>query len=332
LPDLAGLSRLRQSRKVAKVASAQREGDLLRQFDRGGEPEPVFILGAPRTGSTALYQAMAIACRLPYISNAANDETPDHPIVGILRSHGQWSDEGVRLQSRHGKTSGEHAPSEGSAILRRWCGGGHPSELVSSGVLESRRDHMAATLRAVEGATGRPLLIKNAWNCFRLASLAQTFPKAGFIWIRRDIVAAAASDLAARYASKSDPNVWNSASPRNLSELQLRPYWEQVVENQFEFSRAIKEAARFAAGRFLEIWYEDFCAKPNEILTQSAKVLTMLPQFLRSLPEGAVGPAHSASALPAEDGALIESYIERNAHRWTGLRRTGDDALAGSCN
>ncbi len=308
------------------MATAQLEGDLLRQFDRGGEPTPVFILGAPRTGSTALYQAMAIACRLPYISNATNDQTPDHPIVGILRSHGQWSDESGRLQSRHGKTSGEHAPSEGSAILTRWCGGGHPSELVSSGVLESRRDHMTATLRAVEGATGRPLLIKNAWNCFRLASLAQTFPKAGFIWIRRDIGAAAASDLAARYASKSNPNAWNSATPRNLSELQLRPYWEQVVENQFEFSRAIKEAAPFAAGRFLEIWYEDFCVNPDEVLEHAGEALDMLPPLLRALPRGAVGPAGGPSGISSEDSERIESYLKREPHRWTTFTRKLDSS------
>lgn len=307
------------------MAAAQLERDLLRQFDRGGEPTPVFILGAPRTGSTALYQAMAIAYRLPYISNLANDETPDNPIVGILRSFGQWTGDTGRLQNRHGKTSGEHAPSEGSAIMMRWCGGGHPSELQSSGVLESRRDHMAATLRAVEGATRRPLLIKNAWNCFRVASLAQTFPKAGFIWIRRDIGAAAASDLAARYASKSDPDTWNSATPRNLPDLQLRPYWEQVVENQFEFSRAIEEAAPFAEGRFLELWYEDFCAYPDQVLEHMTEALDMLPPFLNPLPRGAVGPAGDPSSLSPEDRRRIEAYLERDPHRLRALRRKADE-------
>lgn len=303
------------------MAAAQLERHLLRQFDRGGEPAPLFILGAPRTGSTALYQAMAMAYRLPYISNLANDETPDHPIVGILRSFGQWTGDSGRLQNRHGKTSGEHAPSEGSAIMMRWCGGGHPSEVQSFGVLESRRNHMAATLRAVEGAIRRPLLIKNAWNCFRVASLAQIFPKAGFIWIRRDIGAAGASDLAARYASKSDPNTWNSATPRNLRDLQLRPYWEQVVENQFEFSRAIEEAAPLAEGRFFELWYEDFCANPDQIFEHMKEVLDMLPPFLNPLPRGAIGPAGDPPSLSSEDTNRIEAYLESDPHRFRALRR-----------
>ena len=46
-------------------------------------PRSVFVLGAPRTGSTWLYQAICGGLELPFISNLTNDLFPDAPIVGL---------------------------------------------------------------------------------------------------------------------------------------------------------------------------------------------------------------------------------------------------------
>ncbi len=194
------------------------------------EPTPVFILGAPRTGSTFLYQCLIAAYRLGYISNLTNDHFADAPILGWAIARGLPEPE-LAFESAFGKTRGALAPSEGSAIMQRWCGGGHPSELTSSGVLPDQRAHLRRTLAAAQLLQSTPILIKNAWNCFRVSALAELLPGACFIWIRRDIEACALSDLEARVLVQGSPDVWNSASPRNLDELRKLPVWEQVVEN-----------------------------------------------------------------------------------------------------
>lgn len=104
---------------------------------------------------------------------------------------------------------------------------------------------MRGTLAAVEAVTGKPQLMKNAWNCFRLPDLARRFPGAGFIWLRRDVRAAAESDFAARYAVQGDALTWNSATPANVDELRRLSPEGQVLENQYEFSRAISDAAEW---------------------------------------------------------------------------------------
>lgn len=297
---------------------AETESEVLRRYDRGGAVPAIFILGAPRTGSTALYQAIVHAFALPFISNMT---TADSPITGILESYRLWSGESGRMISDHGKTSGAHAPSEGSAVMTRWCGGGEPAETLSPGIVSDQLGHMAATLRAVAAVTGRSLVIKNAWNCFRLRSLAAAFPEAGFIWIRRDIGAAARSDLAARYRTKNNPLDWNSATPRNISALRKLPYWEQVVENQFEFSRAISEAsADLPSARFVEVWYEEFCADPVGVLRRLAEVLDALPHPVRALPANAIGVAER-DALSAEDAKRIDSYLLADPTRWASFKR-----------
>lgn len=282
-------------------------------------PSPIFILGSPRTGSTFLYQAMAAAFELPYIANLTNDHFAETPIVG-LSIQAAWPHHGqLSAESRYGKTSGPFQPSEASAIMRRWFGGGHPSELVSGDALPDQIEHMQATVCAANELFGRPLLIKNAWNCFRIDALARIFPTAAFIWIRRDIEASAASDLNARYAVQGDPQIWNSATPRNLEALRAKPYWEQVVENQAEFTRAIEGGlSRLAPEHSVTIWYEDLCKSPATELARIAGRIRALDGALTKR----VLPVRSASetygALRPQDRERVADYVASQAGRFGG--------------
>src|SRR5262249_7932126 len=142
----------------------------------------------------------------------------------------------------------------------------------------------------------KPLVIKNAWNCFRIPALARLLPAARFLWVRRDIGTAAKSDLHARYSTKGSPVIWNSATPHNVESLRARPYWEQVVENQFEFNAAMhRDLNAHAKERFLEVWYEDLCADPSFTLDRIARTW---------------GDLGSASGGPSTIG------VKRSAERW----------------
>lgn len=277
---------------------------------------PIFILGSPRTGSTFLYQAMAAAFELPYIANLTNDCFADVPIIGLSIQAAWPQHELLSAESRYGKTQGPFQPSEGSAVMRRWFGGGHPSELVSNDVLPGQTEHMQATIRAATRLFGRPLLTKNAWNCFRIDALARTFPTAAFIWIRRDIVASATSDLNARYVVQGDPQVWNSATPKTVEDLRKLPYWEQVVENQAAFARAIEEGfARLPTRQTATIWYEDFCAAPSAALDRLADQLDALDgiKAKRMLPVRGVDEVYAA--LRPQDRERVDAYVTSQGQR-----------------
>jgi hypothetical protein len=256
------------------IASA--EETLLQTF--GGDEAAacaIFILGAPRTGSTVLYQAMVGGFGLPYISNFTNDFFPTAPAVGLAIQNGLQID--IGFESSFGKTIGAFQPSEGSAVMTNWFGGGHPSQVVSTGILDGREPHFLRTLVTTEAICGAPLLIKNAWHCFRVAYLARRLSRARFIWIRRDIRTAALSDLEARYITKKgDAGAWNSATPANAEELRQLPPVAQVVENQFEFNTAVAMALhRCAKDRWIGIWYEDLIAKPDETLNKISSLIGM---------------------------------------------------------
>ena len=285
--------------------------DLLIKGNDDIQPRTMFILGAPRTGSTVLYQSLSARLGLPYISNVVNDCFPQTPILGLTIQKAFPVE--ISFTSQYGKTSGRFQPSEGSAVMAHWFGGGHPSALVSDRILEGKMPHFMITLAAADALFGRPLVVKNAWNCFRIRFLAEALPSACFVWIRRDVAAAAKSDLAARYETKGSPALWNSATPANVDSLRQLPPTGQVVENQYEFDCAIGDGLRnFAAGRWMEVQYEELCRDPEGILDHIGGTFG-----ISSVPHPTTTKLTPAGnwKLSEADETAIDAYVEKHSQR-----------------
>lgn len=279
--------------------------------------KPVFIIGAPRTGSTLLYQAMAGVFCLPYISNLTNKYFADFPLIGLALQRDVKID--IGWGSEFGKTIGDFQPSEGSSVMAKWFGGGHPSQDVSMRILDGQEEHFLATLAGVETLySGRPLLIKNAWNCFRISYLASVLPSARFVWIRRDIAESAESDLEARYLTKGAASIWNSATPSNWCQLQRLPAHVQVVENQFEFNCAIRDSIEaHAKERSIEVWFEDFIASPDVEIDR-------LAAFIGQKVRGYVPPSKLAIRkqrhVSYQEASAIRAYLDEQSIRFDAHR------------
>ncbi len=284
---------------------------------------PVFILGAPRTGSTTIYKAMATYFKLPFIANITNDHFSETPIVGMAIQKSMPAE--ISWQASYGKTKGTFQPSEGSAVLGNWFGGGHPSQVVSHEIKVGMQEHFILTLNAIQELFGAPLLTKNPWNCFRVKYLATALPKARFIWLQRDLVETASSDLYARYVNQVDINDWNSATPANYKELQKCSPVTQVVENQFEFNKALQENLnRYAKGRWINIWFEDFLTKRDEVLEAIASRLNLEPfDQHTSVPFD----ASEKKALSIDEQQKIANYIKSSEHykRLNSMRYNGKE-------
>lgn len=291
------------------------ESALLHALERqhnGGLSHPVFILGAPRTGSTAFYQAVINAFRLGYFCNLVNDTFASRPTVGVAVQVAVGRVP-VAMHSRFGKTEGLWQPSEASSILQRWFGGRQPSQLHAVDPLPGAETHMRRCFMAAERLLEAPLVVKNAWNCFRAHALAEVFPEARFIWIRRDLLPAALSDLEARYLTKGRADEWNSATPANVAELRRLPPAAQVVENQYEFNLAIETGlTRLPPGRWRAIWYEHFCEDAQRTMNELADL------FAVSSP-GRVGSVQRDPArryrLSPEEIEGVRRYVQAHGSR-----------------
>ena len=131
---------------------------------------PDFYCRAPDRIHLA-YELFISQFKSAYFSNLTNLYFPSRPILGAYLQHLlRMSHYNVR-GSVYGKIPGLSSPSEGSRVISNWYGGGHPSQVVSSEIIESKRDHFISTISAMQALFGRPIIVKNAWNCFRIDSL-----------------------------------------------------------------------------------------------------------------------------------------------------------------
>ncbi|KAA3646368.1 MAG: sulfotransferase [Chloroflexi bacterium] len=278
----------------------------------------LFILGSPRTGSTLIYQILVNSIRAFFFSNFVENHFANHPVIGVALEQTLNPHEPVSYESAFGKTKGLWEPSEASKIFRNWFGGEHPSQLNSCDVISSKETHLIATMQCIYALTGNVIITKNAWNCFRIKAIKDLFPRAHFLWIRRDLGFSALSDLQARYF-RGNPEIWNSATTANYREIQTLPYWEQVVEQQYEYNQSIAtDLKKFAGNQFLEIWYEDLCDNTDSQMEYLQNYLTSydlvtsivnrnLPTFNRSF-----GTSNSSN----EDLSKIQGYIREQEERF----------------
>ncbi len=225
----------------------------------GDDPPLLFILASPRTGSTFLYQLLINTYDFIYINNLINDRFSKSIASGIYISKlaGGFNKK-ISYNSSYGKTKRWYEPSEGSMVFGNWYGGSHPSEIYSANPKNAKS--MSRDIMRAYKVSRVPIIFKNAWNCFRIKDLSHRYPNAFFIWLRRDIVKSASSDLESRN-NQGSPYIWNSATTRNYKDLfDLEPY-KQSVEQQFYFNKSIeKNLNKYSEGRFCELWYEDLCS------------------------------------------------------------------------
>jgi len=292
-----------------------RDEELRRRHCSGGGAQSLFILAAPRTGSTFLYQVLAHCFESVFFNNEVAEHYPAHPTFGVL-STAHNSVEPL-FESRYGKVEGRWQPSEASSIMRHWFGGGHPTELVSCDFTEGRRPHFIESCRAISHATGRPLIIKNAWNCFRIQAIAEALPEAAFIWLRRDIASAAISDYESRLAQGSS-DIWNSASPRDLEKIRKLPGWKQSVEQQISFSRVISHGlSELDRSRWYELSYEALCADVVGTLDAIHEKLSPVVSFRRCDSPPPLARRLQTTRVPGGAASVIAEYAAQRSAPWS---------------
>jgi hypothetical protein len=277
----------------------------------------LFILGSPRTGSTLIYQVVINFFRTFYFSNFIAEHFADHPAVGAALDETLNPHKPVSYESALGKTNGLWEPSEASLIFRSWFGGEHPSQTESCAVLAGREQHLLASMESISGLAGRMIVTKNAWNCFRIKALATLFPRAHFLWIRRDIGLSALSDLKSRYL-KGSPTIWNSATTANYQEIQKRPYWEQVVEQQYEYNCSIEADLKlYSRSQCIEMWYEELCMDLEPQLGRLQRYFAMQNESVQFIDNRLPALSRSSGKSESdEDYARIRQYIVQHEERF----------------
>ena len=269
-----------------------------------GPWSPIFIVGAPRTGSTLLSEAMLRRFRLAYVPNAvalapaflarvarAAPRVVTSPPPGDI--HGGY----------HGFVPGFRGPSEAGKLVDRWL-----REPVDRRQL---RAHVAALSHAAEA----PLLLKSLTLVQNLPALRSAFPGARYIRLRRDPVEVARSIVEGRQRLGVGVDEWWSVEPPGREVVAGLPHADQaawqVAAIDALLDRELPKDAVFPVS------YEAFCASPEDTLRELGGALG-----LQSLPWRPPARFDAVSRTEPE----LRQRLERALAHWRQVLAAEDPA------
>ena len=228
---------------------------------------PIFILGAPRSGSTLAIQVITDALDVGYINNRhcqwfgapALAERLFPPLKNRPKSD---------YKSQHGVAEGRHAPAECGEWWYRFFRR-TPRHAILEEMCPRRMRRFRQSVAALTSEFNKPVLFKNLYASLRIQAIAHYFPESLFVVIKRNEVANGHSILEARHERFRDYTSWFSVEPPKIEELKLLPAHQQVIEQIRHIHKTIDEDLRIsgvAKKRRFDLDYEDLCARPNDMI------------------------------------------------------------------
>jgi len=238
------------------------------------EKQAIFILGAPRTGSTILYQLLTQYFDLQYFDNL-NHLANENVYFGSWLSSKIFKGKPHNcFKSKHGRTidGGLHAPTEGGQIWQRWLPS-YDNYLDVETVSDKQIILIRKNIYSLINRYNKPLIIKNNYNSLRLKLIKKFSPNAKFIFIKRDPLYTAQSIIIARENIYNDRSMWWSIKPSNYMEIGQLSYVEQVVKQIYYIEKQIHiELKMFDLNNILVINYNDL-NNQKEFLDTTKKFL-----------------------------------------------------------
>ena len=254
--------------------------------------ENVFVVGAPRSGTTLLLQMIVAALDIGYVSNLAASFWM-RPEAGVLLSR-KWLDRPtLRTNSNYGQTEGPEQPHEFGGFWRRVLGyqameqAEHPD--VDWAQVELELDRIGA-------AWQRPVVYKVFQLYWHLAEFHRRRPSR-WIWVQRDPIANAASLL--RLMERRDCG-FTSAVPESVAEYETSERWQQATVQVFCLHRWLQgQWDQLDSDSKLIVALSDLQTNPSRVMNEVGGFLDMDPMLL-DFQNG-----QTLKARPPEDADLL---------------------------
>lgn len=269
---------------------------LLAGVEAGLEAEPaspawplVFVIGAPRSGTTLVSQVLASSGGYAWVNNFVA-RFWEAPVLGAKLARAMGLDAeafGSSFDSAWGTTRGWLEPHEFGYFWNRFFDLGQETHALSPAELE--RVDAAGLRRAIDRLQvelGGPLMLKNnTWCSFQAAFLAELFPRAIFVACFRGVAWLAQSFLLARRARLEDPHGWWSVRPPSYDTLRRLPVPQQVVGQAHDIQAGIERALRAVAPeRVVRVEYAELCRAPRDVCRRTAAAAGLAAGDLARVP------------------------------------------------
>ncbi|MPZ17003.1 MAG: sulfotransferase family protein [Luteitalea sp.] len=254
------------------------EMEAVREQARTPQRPTVFIVGAPRSGTTLALQWLAASQRFAYPSNLLarffgapymgsriqqllTDPAMDYrdELLAAGREDCEWV-------SDVGKTRGMLQPHEFSYYWRRFFPIDQARKLTDAELEASDAAGFAAGWASIEAVFDKPVAAKGILLQYNLVQLAEWLPLAIFIHTRREPFHNIRSLLNARERVYGTKTAWFSVRPPEFEWLQHEdPYTQVAGQVLFTNESISQELALLPTQRAIQVDYEAFCQHPGEV-------------------------------------------------------------------
>lgn len=236
----------------------------------------VFIVGAPRSGTTLMSQWLAASGLFAYPSNLIA-RFFGNPYLGakiqqaLITSDSNrqvfTEDQTFSFSSDLGRTDGALAPSEFWYFWRRFFQFGDISFMSEKELESVDTKGFLSGLAGLEAAQGMPIVTKAMNMNWNLSFLDSIMPHVLFINVERDPFYNVQSLLYARERFFGDRDRWYSFKPPAYPELCKKPALEQVVGQIFHNREGVRAGLKtISPKRQLTIDYASFCDDPKSTM------------------------------------------------------------------
>jgi hypothetical protein len=273
----------------------------------------ILVCGAPRSGTTVVYQTLASHLPVAYFSNLTA-LFPRSPLVAQRLFARFVRKPGDAYHSFYGRTQGLGGTSDALFLWDRWLG--VDRSVVPCEMRAKAAGAMRKFFAAADGVFDLPLINKN--NSLNLSAhlVAEHLPHATFLCLTREPRQLARSLYRARcdihgstqvaYGAGGSDSTAEAVDP-GRSVCQQARYYEDVNRRQVE---------RLGADRFWLVSYEAFCCDPGalvrrvaaEILGDDQSIVGEPPRSFPSL-RGERVPADVAARIDAEFAACPDTSL-----------------------
>ena len=272
----------------------------------------IFILGAPRSGTSLFYELMVAGFHFAYFSNLAH-RFYKTPLAVSWLGRRMIATHDATYESDYGHIKGWSAPNEGGWIWQRWLEDGPWTDERMLTSLPA--DEIRATLAGISAISAAPFINKNVMHSNRVRLLDALFPDCLFVEVRRDAKDTARSIIRAQQRDKGpkrNHDEWWSVRPSNAGgKTLIERTCRQVIGVSQDIAR---DCSHVGPTRLFSVDYEKLCANPRGTLADVARFLES--HGVPSAPRNPV-PEHVASQsstlLEPEDEARLDTLLQSDA-------------------
>lgn len=233
-----------------------------------------YIVGCPRSGTTALLQFLAETGAFSYPTNCLTRFSSSMEYATIIQElmfNAEFglvdSTRNIDFSSDYGRSNGSLNTNEFFHFYRRFFPNNEIRALNSTELGLVDCIQLQQQLTVIQNFYKKPFVSKGLMLQYNLDFFYRQLRKPIFLYIKRNPIYVMQSIYTARIKESGSAKNWWSAKPKEYSFLKSSDVYSQIAGQVFYTNKAIENALfSIPEEAKLEVLYEDFVSSPQQVL------------------------------------------------------------------